>query len=75
MKRVKKCRTCRQVVPEKPVVEDQSRNGVRVIVYRYEGRGTVVDASCQCFGSTSRLHSSESCPVLLRARRSAKRAA
>lgn len=75
MKRAKTCRTCRQVVPEKPVVEDQSRNGVRVIVYRYEGRGTVVDASCQCFGSRFRLHSSDTCPLLLRMRGGGKRAA
>lgn len=55
-------------MPEKPVAEDQSRNGVRVIVYRFKNGSTVVDTTCQCFGSTRRLHSNEKCPLLLRLR-------
>jgi hypothetical protein len=41
--------------------EDQSRNGVRVIVTRHKD-GTTVDASCSCFGIPGRTHSSTSCP-------------
>ena len=62
------CRTCRQPVPEKPVREDQSRNGVKVIVLRFKS-GTVVQATCQCFGAPFRLHSNEQCPLLRRQRR------
>lgn len=43
------------------VVEDQTRNGVRVVVTRSPGRGTVVDADCQCFGAPYRAHSNPSC--------------
>lgn len=64
----KRCRTCRQSLPERPVKEDQSRNGVTVTVYRYKNGSTVVDATCQCFGATYRLHSNERCPLLLRLR-------
>ncbi len=45
---------------------DQSQNGVRVIVHRVEG-GTYVEADCQCFGVTFRVHSDPNCPVRLRA--------
>lgn len=65
---MKTCRTCRQPVREEPTREDQSRNGVRVIVYRFKNGSTAVDASCQCFGHTFRLHSSENCPLLRRLR-------
>jgi hypothetical protein len=61
---MKTCRTCRQRVPEKPVLEDQSRNGVRVHVRRFKNGSTVVDADCQCFGLAFRLHSSSGCPLL-----------
>jgi hypothetical protein len=44
--------------------EDQSRNGVRVIVYRTEN-GSVVDADCQCFGHPGRLHSTDRCPLFV----------
>lgn len=64
---MKTCRTCHQPVREKPVREDQSQNGVRVIVHRFKN-GTVVEASCQCFGTLFRLHSNESCPLLRRLR-------
>jgi hypothetical protein len=47
------------------MIEDQSRNGVKVIVYRFKN-GTSVDAACQCFGAPFRLHSNERCPLLLR---------
>jgi hypothetical protein len=49
----------------KPTREDQSRNGVRVIVYRNEN-GSTVDAACQCFGSRRRLHSNPHCPLIER---------
>jgi hypothetical protein len=64
----KRCKTCHQSVAEKPEREDQSCNGVKVVKYRFKNGGTVVDASCQCFGHLGRVHSSESCPLLLRAR-------
>ncbi|HSX22582.1 MAG TPA: hypothetical protein VLE97_07400 [Gaiellaceae bacterium] len=66
--KTKTCRTCRQPVAEKPVAEDQTRNGVKVIVYRFKTGGTIVDATCQCFGSPKRLHTNEKCPLLLRLR-------
>ena len=59
------CRECGAPTAE-VTVEDQSRNGVRVIVTRYRDGGTYVDASCSCFGSTSRTHSWENCPNRLR---------
>ena len=46
-------------------VEDQSRNGVRVIVTRTKD-GSHVDASCSCFGFDGRAHNHESCPNRLR---------
>lgn len=47
---------------KRPVTfRDQSKNGVRVIVYVHDG-GTTVNASCQCFGSTRRTHSNVNCP-------------
>ena len=66
--KTKTCRTCHQPVPEKPMLEDQTRNGVRVVVHRFKSGSTYVDAACQCFGSPRRLHSSEKCPLLLRLR-------
>lgn len=72
--RHKTCRACRQPVPDKPVVENQSRNGVRVRVFRFKSGGTVVDAACQCFGYEFRLHSTERCPLRLRLLRSEGRA-
>jgi hypothetical protein len=44
-------------------VEDQSKNGVRVIVTRTKD-GSHVDASCQCFGQPMRAHSNVGCPNL-----------
>lgn len=49
----------------KPATEDQSLNGVRVIVRRNEN-GSIVDADCQCFGSEMRMHSNPACPNLKR---------
>lgn len=62
----KLCRCCKQPIHEKPVKEDQSRNGVSVIVHRFKNGSTIVDASCSCFGSTWRLHNNAACPVLKR---------
>lgn len=44
--------------------EDQTKNGVRVIVTRTRN-GTFVDADCQCYGNPGRAHSSSNCPVYL----------
>ncbi len=65
------CRTCRQPIPEKPIREDQSRNGVTVTVFRFKNGSTVVNASCQCFGAPFRLHSNDRCPLLQQQRRTA----
>jgi hypothetical protein len=46
-----------------PVVEDQSRNGVKVLVSRYPDGGTTVDAACDCLGG-NRAHSNPECPSL-----------
>jgi hypothetical protein len=67
-----KCRACGQTLPPKRVMEDKSANGVRVHVYRFANGGTTVDASCQCFGHTGRVHSNDRCPVLLRAQKEAR---
>ena len=40
---------------------DQSKSGVKVIVYRYKD-GSTVDCSCQCFGMPFRCHSVINCP-------------
>lgn len=44
-------------------IEDQSRNGVRVIKRVHEN-GTTVEADCQRFGHPFRVHSTLSCPRL-----------
>ena len=62
----KTCRACHQPIPERPIVEDKSCNGVKVIKYRFKDGSTYVDASCQCFGHRGRVHSSEKCPLLQR---------
>ena len=49
-------------------VEDQSKNGVRVTVYRFKDGGTSVDADCSCHGMTFRTHSHTHCPVFLAAK-------
>lgn len=56
------CPSCRQPVSPRHVTEDQSRNGVRVLVHRVPGQGTTVDADCSCFGSDFRAHSRTDCP-------------
>lgn len=68
MSRGKICRACRQPVREQPVHDDQSRNGVRVIVHRFKNGSTVVEADCQCFGATFRAHSNDRCLLLQRLR-------
>lgn len=49
--------------------EDQSKNGVKVIVHRFYDRkglvGTTVEADCKCFGG-NRAHSSPDCPRIVR---------
>ncbi len=54
------CRECGHKLDD-VTEEDQSRNGVRVIVTRYKDGGTTVDASCSCFGSNMRAHNNPSC--------------
>jgi len=43
-------------------VEQVVRHGVIVRITRFARGGTVVEASCQCFGHSMRLHSNVSCP-------------
>lgn len=62
---MKRCK-CEQT--EKPKREDQSKNGVRVIVWRWPSGGTTVEADCQCFGSFGTVHSNMHCPMLKLAR-------
>lgn len=52
-------------IKEIPFIEDQSKNGVKVIVSRFSG-GTHVEASCNCFGAKNRVHSNPSCVNLKR---------
>ena len=59
------CPTCHQSVKPRVTIEDQSKNGVRVIVHR-SAEGSTVDADCECFGSNFRVHSREDCPNRLR---------
>lgn len=46
-----------------PVTETKYVNGVRVTTTQHE-EGRTVDASCQCFGSDFRVHSTTTCPNL-----------
>ena len=46
-------------------IEDQSCNGVKVIVTRYATGGTSVETDCSCFGG-NRVHDNPSCPNLAR---------
>lgn len=46
---------------DRPVTEDQSHDGVRVLVHRRE-HGTTVEADCLCFGNKGRCHSNPNCP-------------
>lgn len=51
--------------------EDQSRNGVRVIVHRWkDSRGTTVESDCNCLGLPMRAHSNMECPMLKKAMKS-----
>ena len=43
-------------------LDDQSKNGVRVLVRRSDG-GSTVEADCACYGNPQRVHSSRLCPV------------
>ena len=52
-------------------MEDQSANGVKVLVYRNMD-GSYVDATCACFGILGRVHSTEMCPFLKRLQRAEK---
>lgn len=45
-------------------IEDQSRNGVKVIVYKFNNGNTTVEADCNCFGYSFRLHSNQYCKIL-----------
>ena len=47
----------------KRTLEIQDRNGVRVRVTRTPD-GTVVEASCACFGHPGRVHNNVRCPLL-----------
>lgn len=60
-----RCRECGHARVDRRIREDQSRNGVRVIVWR-EKNGTVVDAACSCFGIPGRCHNTESCPLYIK---------
>ena len=53
--------------PPEPVVEDQSMNGVKVLVHRWPDGNTAVEADCSCFGTSFRCHNSTACPVYLAA--------
>lgn len=48
-------------IKEKITKVEQSRNGVKVVVYRSEN-GSVVEADCLCYGSPYRVHSNPCCP-------------
>jgi hypothetical protein len=60
-----KCPAWKRSLPPNVTSEDQSRNGVRVLVRRFDG-GTTVEADCSCFGSDFRVHSQPDCPNRLR---------
>lgn len=46
----------------------QDRNGVKVRVHEHPN-GTTVQATCQCFGSPWRLHSTDQCPLFKKQRK------
>lgn len=64
-KHLAKLRIAVALLPEEPVVEDQSKNGVKVIVRR-TSQGSTVEASCSCHGVIGRAHSTTQCPLLRR---------
>lgn len=47
--------------------EDQSKNGVKVFVFRDFDGNSIVEASCDCLGIYGRVHSTDTCPVYKRA--------
>lgn len=51
------------LVRGRPRREDQSKNGVRVIVHRNEN-GSSVETDCSCMGSRLRTHSNPYCTLL-----------
>ncbi len=55
----------RKLIAETPVKEDQSKNGVKVIVNRFPDGSTTVETDCSCFGGR-RAHSNPNCPNLSR---------
>lgn len=61
---VKHCKTCE--CAKQPVIEDFSRNGVKVKKYTWPDGNTSVQADCQCFGYDFRMHSRMDCPNRLR---------
>jgi hypothetical protein len=48
----------------KPWIENQSRNGVKVIVTHWPGKGSIVEADCGCFGAPYRVHTNSNCVML-----------
>lgn len=51
---------------EESWVENHDKNGVRFRVTKFASGISTVDASCLCFGSEKRVHSSSQCPNRLR---------
>jgi hypothetical protein len=45
-------------------VVNQTKNGVHVIVRRFQD-GSTVEAECSCYGIEFRTHSTDVCPIIL----------
>lgn len=64
------CKCNADQTPERVTKEDQSRNGVRVTVFRfYDDKGltgSYVEADCKCFGSPMRVHSNATCKLRMK---------
>ncbi len=57
-----KCGSCKKNLPGFYSIEDQSKNGVRVLVTRTKD-GSTVNATCSCFGNIGRVHNTTECPL------------
>jgi hypothetical protein len=60
---MERCRTCKQVVPEKPRVEKITVDGISYKRFHWKW-GMTVESPCDCFGAPYRAHSEPlaSCP-------------
>jgi len=59
---VKRCKCCKQPVPEKPRKEVFTVEGISYTVNRWKDGGTTVETPCRCKGFQPSTHSTHDCP-------------